>query len=273
MCTHKPYRTLPPLATAVQGGAALHPPIEGALPDIGEGGSISHKNPAYCELTVQYYAWKNVEADCYGFCHYRRFFGKRSSVPYRAVGRLTQRQRDKLLLSEEELLARMRRYDVLVPRAEDMGVSVWEQYASSPHCFGEDLERFTVLLKQRYPHLASAADSYLSQSKQYFCNMFIMCRELFFDYCSHLFPLLEEFDLQKTVRGDFQSDRTDGYLAERFFGIYLFYLRENGKKIWECTRIDAESTCSKRILCALAPPESRRRHLLKKLKSPSNKKS
>ena len=28
----------------------------------------------YCELTTQYWAWKNVDAEYIGFCHYRRYF-------------------------------------------------------------------------------------------------------------------------------------------------------------------------------------------------------
>ena len=39
-----------------------------------EGENIADKNPMYCELTTQYWAWKNVDADYYGFCHYRRYF-------------------------------------------------------------------------------------------------------------------------------------------------------------------------------------------------------
>ena len=39
-----------------------------------EGENISNRNPRYCELTTQYWAWKNIDADYYGFCHYRRYF-------------------------------------------------------------------------------------------------------------------------------------------------------------------------------------------------------
>ena len=37
------------------------------------GDNISEKRMTYNELTVQYWAWKNVKADYYGLCHYRRY--------------------------------------------------------------------------------------------------------------------------------------------------------------------------------------------------------
>ena len=62
-----------PLLYPIQVGAALS---EVRFPkflydDTGE--NISEKNRSYCELTAQYWAWKNVQADYYGFFHYRRY--------------------------------------------------------------------------------------------------------------------------------------------------------------------------------------------------------
>lgn len=59
----------------IQVGTALaEEEIPGVLHD-NTGINISAKNKRYCELTAQYWAWKNVkDADYYGFWHYRRYF-------------------------------------------------------------------------------------------------------------------------------------------------------------------------------------------------------
>ena len=57
----------------IQVGAALHPAL-GYVPD-NTGYNISDKNPNYCELTALYWAWKNLECEYIGLCHYRRYFG------------------------------------------------------------------------------------------------------------------------------------------------------------------------------------------------------
>ena len=44
------------------------------IPGDNTGDNISDKRLSYCELTVQYWAWKNYTADYYGLCHYRRYF-------------------------------------------------------------------------------------------------------------------------------------------------------------------------------------------------------
>lgn len=113
--------------------------------------------------------------------------------------------------------------------------------------------------------MTNAVNEYLAQNKQYFCNMFIMDRQHFFEYCQTLFETLEEFDKLKTLHGNFQSDRTDGYLGEIFTGIYITYARNNGANIKELTRIDINCSFKKRFLYKILPPESRRRFLAKKI--------
>ena len=57
----------------IQVGAALHLAL-GYVPD-NTGDNISAKNPNYCELTALYWAWKNLDCEYIGLCHYRRYFG------------------------------------------------------------------------------------------------------------------------------------------------------------------------------------------------------
>ena len=57
----------------IQVGAALHPAL-GYIPDT-TGDNISAKNPNYRELTGLYWAWKNLDCEYIGLCHYRRYFG------------------------------------------------------------------------------------------------------------------------------------------------------------------------------------------------------
>ena len=57
----------------IQVGAKASPLDLGILRDD-QGTNISDKNDRYCELTAQYWAWKNLDADYYGFMHYRRHF-------------------------------------------------------------------------------------------------------------------------------------------------------------------------------------------------------
>ncbi len=263
MCCHRDYQAVPPLCIPVQCGAALDPPVKGALMD-NSGDNISVRNREYCELTAHYFAWKNITAEYYGFCHYRRFFCADESVkrPYLALGAPP----DSRLLGDEAGWRKLiHEYDIIAPRNEDMGLTAREHYCTSKFHYAEDLELFLEILTKKAPQLTNAAERYLSQSRQYFCNMFIMDKERFFGYCEILFPVLEEFDRRKDLHGDFQSDRTDGYLGEIFTGIYLNYCRESGAAIKELTRLDIWCSAKKRISCALLPPESKRRFLAKRL--------
>ena len=62
---HKPtYEPENPLFYPIQVGTALTDRrLEGMTYHDNEGDNISEKNPDYCELTAQYWAWKHLDCD------------------------------------------------------------------------------------------------------------------------------------------------------------------------------------------------------------------
>lgn len=216
----------------IQTGSALAAErLPGMLHDD-EGENISGQNRSYCELTAQYYAWKNLEADYYGFFHYRRYMNFAKEYPPGAAGMRRYRQQapyteadslrtdlTKYALDEQHMQAVVEKYDVITVLAEHMNVSVYEQF-----CQFHDraaLDRMIAILKKQRPEYAAACDAYMHSRYIYFCNMYIMKREYFRAYMEWLFPLLEEFEAGKDGGRCGQSKmRMAGYLAERLFGVY-----------------------------------------------------
>lgn len=211
---------------------------ENMLPD-NTGENISYKNKEYCELTTQYWAWKNAEADYYGFCHYRRYFSfAPEMLPEANCGCLVfpymnEGIRKKLCLDEQSICKKVEQYDFLIAK----GIPVYALYAKNVHAHYEnaselkikDLELFQKILCEKYPKLRAAAEHYINGKVFYPCNMFIMKKEIFREYSDMLFAVLEEFER----RGDMnlysrEGCRTPGHLGERFAGIYYEYLKKKG---------------------------------------------
>ena len=274
VCCHREF-SVPahPLLRPIQVGAALaERHFSGFLHDD-EGENISARNRSYCELTAQYWAWKNSAAAYCGFFHYRRFLYPDTAArrPY-----TVRRQPTEAMLKQlgfdgfEELI---RRYDLILPKREDMFVSVREHYADAPFHHGEDLTRMEGILAELYPQDAAAADEYLSGTAQYFGNIFIMRRDVFNAYCAWLFPLLEEFDRRTDMRGrSVQEMRVDGYLAERLLGVFV-QAHGAALKTLELPRAvfcGRAEYAKKHLLNALLPPGSRRRSVIKGIRRRNN---
>lgn len=272
VCCHQQNQRVPdhPLLVPIQVGASLadtHFP--GFLYDDA-GDNISEKNRSYCELTAQYWAWKNVDADYYGFFHYRRYLYPKTSAkrPYRIEKEPTLSLLNKL--GYQDFAGLIQQYDLIMPTGENMYLPVREHYAQAPFHHRKDLELMEGIVRQRHPEMEQALECHLSDTICYFGNIFIMKRQVFHDYCAWLFPLLDEFDRRADLSGySPQERRVNGYLAERLAGTY-FVARRTELRTLELPRVHFEQNGSRRskekLLFAALPAGSRRRAAVKAIR-------
>lgn len=221
------------------------------------GDNISNKNANYCELTAQYWAWKNEKnADYIGFMHYRRHLNFNLKKRYNAnrwgvvshpcidsdyVSRfgLTAENIEKII-SDYDLVT-VNRWDVTNAGSK----SNYDHYAHSDSKLHiADYDRALRILREKYPEFADAADEYNSDKLGYFTNIFVMRRELFDAYCAWLFDILFQVESESDISNyDFQEARIYGYISEWLFGIYVTYLKKQNKtKILELQRTFVDDT-------------------------------
>lgn len=208
---HKPYwRSEDPLYCYVEAGAATH---ETHIPHMlrdDEGIHISAKNPTFCELTALYWAWKNLDADFLGLCHYRRFFAeKRFGAKKRRI------------LSGRKAWALLQTTDVILPRKRDYLIETnYSQYIHAHH--QQDLDTLREILSEKYPEYLDAFDTYMQKTAGHQFNMFLMKREILNAYCAWLFDVLFLLEERLDISGYSKTDqRVFGYVAERLVDTWL----------------------------------------------------
>ncbi|MHC6203917.1 DUF4422 domain-containing protein [Breznakiellaceae bacterium SP9] len=207
--------------------------------DTGE--NISRKNPSYCELTVQYWAWKNIKADYYGFCHYRRYFcfnppegQKPDKHNYYYSDFFDEKAVEQFALDNTEIIRFMGESELALTLPEDVTesdyTSVYDQYEKCSYLHSKDLGVLVSVIHDLFPEYDNAAKTYLEGRFAYFCNMFIMKKELFHRYSAWLFAVLEECKKRiDTANYSEQEDRVTGMFGERCLGIFYTYLQQNEK--------------------------------------------
>lgn len=255
-----------PLLVPIHVGAAIsEKSMSGALrDDIGE--NISKKNRSYCELTAQYWAWKNIQADYYGFFHYRRYLypDMTAKRPYRICDCPTNDLLKKL--GYDNFAQIIERYDLIAPMGERVYLTVREQFSTGRRQRTETLRQMESVVWDVSPGYGAAMEEYLSGEICYFCNMFIMSARVFDAYCAWLFPILAEYD--RRAAGARES-RIDGYLAERLFGVF-YYRHRKELKTAELPRVHYDAIAGRpdrrrRTIYRLLPPGTRRRAFSKQL--------
>ena len=267
---HKPaYVPETPYLYPIQVGTALSgKKLPGMLHDD-EGDNISERNKTYCELTAQYWAWKNEEADYYGFFHYRRYLAFDPSLNKDdgwgniAYDRISEEAIEEMKLQPEIMRDLITKYDVIsvrgrrYPRIKTEGkpMDVYHEYGMVPFQHRKDLDITLQILKEKYPAFAQTADSYMQSETAHECNMFIMKKEIYKNYCAWLFDIL--FEAEKRIDSTWYSVeeyRVMGYLAERLCGIYYEWLKtQPGIRAGELPKTLFKETAPKAVLEPVYP--------------------
>lgn len=178
------------------------------------GENISIKNPNYCELTGLYWAWKNLDCEYIGLCHYRRYFAHKSKS-----SKLEDKKQAIFTRDDYERL--LQQYDVILPKKRNYFIeTVRSQYEHAHN--KRVLDEIEKIIKMQYPSYIEAFEKVMNSRKLHIYNMFVMNKALFDEYCTWLFDIL--FTLEKRIditNYDKYNARVFGFLSERLFNIWL----------------------------------------------------
>ena len=184
--------------------------------------NISYLNPKLNEMTSIWCYWKNLmeDADYIGFNHYRRLF------------------------DDEVLDDDISGYDIIDARPIPMVFNM-SYFTGSPipnfvstdikngyaicHKI-DDWNKMEELLKKT-PYYADFEEWSKQNSLTSPCNMFVMKKKIFEEYCEFIFPILFELEKQIDFTGyDNYQKRQLAFLSERMTSLFLFVKRQQGYK-------------------------------------------
>ena len=199
---HKPAKVYSnDIYTPIHVGKAISSLDLGILGDY-TGENISHLNPYYCELTAQYWAWKNLhDVDYIGLCHYRRYF--------------------KTEITEENIDEIMSDCDIVLTRRITLRTNILHWYSSC--LIPEDIALFHLYMNKLYNNdLAVYHNYYLKRNWINPANMFICAKDLFNDFCAWQFGIFNDLFTIIPKSPYSRERRLMGYLGESLLPFYAF---------------------------------------------------
>lgn len=219
--------------------------LAGMQPD-NEGENISDRNFTFCELTAQYWAWKNLKADYVGLCHYRRFFyfgrqnyAKNDHFQIEADALSEYSIRDFRLNDSALIRSEVEGYDLVTAPYWDVSKAiapggVKSSVAEHMIAYGlfeeEDLKKLRSIVAQRQPAYLSYFDSYINGKKYLGYSCYIMRQELFDRFCEFEFDILRTFD--ETFDYSYLTTtkkRICGYFGEILYSVFVESIRAEGQ--------------------------------------------
>lgn len=165
---------------------------------------ISDRYSRYGELTALYWAWKNTDAEYVGI------------VPGNAH----------FALSDAELMQMLGSgVDAILPFQIELKQSVREHYRQK--FYGYDWQIMEELLRVEQPEYYETARQLFSGNMLFETNCGIYRYECLDEYCSWLFPLLEQLDEMCSHKPDIYQEKLISHLAGYLH--YLYFLHNHSR--------------------------------------------
>lgn len=187
------------------------------------GVNISEKNKIYCELTAQYWAWKNLDCDIIGLMHYRRYFKiNGSKLLYKPIENTTREGLLKYNIPEHYITNCLKKNDVILSEQVCHPYSIEIDYSCNH--VREDFELVRDVILKYYPEYASKWDFFTKKNnKCSYYNMFIMKKGLFDNFCKWQFGILAKVEENITLSPHPYQQRALAFIAERLLSFYCYY--------------------------------------------------
>lgn len=186
-----------------------------------EGTNIASKNSSFCELTGLYWIWKNYKGNekWLGLVHYRRYFSNTSLFnDYR------------FFLNDKKISQIMSKKDCILPKPLAVKNTVAKNYYQNGEGKLKDLNTTGKVIKRLYPEYYSTYNKVLKDTKASYCNMMIMARKYFNEYCQWLFDILFQVEKETDITNYSKSEkRIYGYLSEILLNVWVKYKKLNVK--------------------------------------------
>lgn len=201
-----------------------------------QGENISEKNPNYCELTAQYYIWKNSRSNIIGLTHYRRQFYDN------VFSFLTNRP-----LSEKKINKTIKKYDLILPKKYKIKNSSIYDYYDKEH-FIKDLDMCGLVIQKLYPDYYECFKKLKNISQAVYCNMIITSKKIYDDYSNWLFNIL--FEVEKNIDiSDYDNyqKRIFGFLSERLLNVYILKNNQFKIKYYQIRMLPEDNTFKNRF--------------------------
>lgn len=203
------------------------------------GDNISEKRCSFCELTAQYWVWKNVDLDYYGFCHYRRYFSWSDENFYENILKVIWEpylNNDKIqyyhIDDTEKIISEINGADIITVSPMDYNATEYKTvrsyYENNTDWYEKkDLSILENVIKDLYPEYLPYFQSNMEGNLTYYYNSYIMKKEVFHEYCEWLFSILFEFE-KRIDLNNYSSEkmRSPGIMGERLFGVFLAFVKD-----------------------------------------------